>query len=313
MKLYLTNTYFKNMQYFYKDDLYHVTAELTELTKNLLEKEGIPYEPGTLPLHIASKMSCHEDNNTYLTQHGYAPYWYRISETTTDMKLLRDNLDSINWASLSANPNALELLQENIDKIYWYELSKNPGAIPIIETNMDKVNIGELCLNPNAVHLFERFPVEMLDFYNIASNINATWLVIKNIDYISNCPDQFATICGILASIPTQEAVDFITENMWRGKINNNVWSLYLNGQPHSHLIWTSLSKNPYAVPFLEKHTEYINWYHLYSNPNALHLIEEHCKGNHPTTNFRSLVQHNPNAGKLVTDLVHKLGDKFTV
>lgn len=65
------------------------------------------------------------------------------------IKLIKDNLDKIDWSQLSLNENAIELLEENLDKIDWNYLNMNKKGIEIIKLNVDKMNIINLLLNEN--------------------------------------------------------------------------------------------------------------------------------------------------------------------
>ena len=42
------------------------------------------------------------------------------------------------------------------------------------------------------------------------------------------------------------------------------------------HECWKTLSRDPNAVPLLEKYPEKIHWQWLSENPNAIHLLEQH-------------------------------------
>jgi hypothetical protein len=61
---------------------------------------------------------------------------------------------------------------------------------------------------------------------------------------------------------------------------NINIFSL-LN-KPHIYSLckdrinWYSMCENPYAIPFLEKHTDKIPWHWLSGTQNAFHFLEKH-------------------------------------
>ena len=72
-----------------------------------------------------------------------------LSANTNAFKLLRDNLDKINWYYLSINSNAIDLLKDNLDKINWSQLSKNINAIDLLRENPNKINWNNLSSNPS--------------------------------------------------------------------------------------------------------------------------------------------------------------------
>jgi hypothetical protein len=68
-----------------------------------------------------------------------------INEDLSHQKLLKMNLNKINWEFLSKNPKAINLLKENPDKINWYALSTNPGMIEMFDDiNFKDLNKDEL-------------------------------------------------------------------------------------------------------------------------------------------------------------------------
>jgi hypothetical protein len=60
---------------------------------------------------------------------------------------------------------------------------------------------------------------------------------------------------------------------------------------PFDKLDWNYLSKNPNAIPMLEKNLDKVNWQLLSLNPNAIHILEK----NLDNVDWKWLSQ-NPNA-----------------
>jgi hypothetical protein len=67
------------------------------------------------------------------------------------MDLLTANPSKIKWRYLSKNPNpeAIKLLKTNLDEIDWYLLSANPAAIELLKENRAKINWNYFSGNPS--------------------------------------------------------------------------------------------------------------------------------------------------------------------
>ena len=63
------------------------------------------------------------------------------------LKIIRKNIDKIDWRFLSANPNAIHLLEKNPEKIHWSNLSANPNAIHLLQQNIEKIDWSRLSYN----------------------------------------------------------------------------------------------------------------------------------------------------------------------
>ena len=80
--------------------------------------------------------------------------WYsidtrRASETPSDVYLLEEYPNKIEWKRLSKNPAAMELLEKNLDKINWSNLSENPAATWKVRENFQgywKIKLNDLIL-----------------------------------------------------------------------------------------------------------------------------------------------------------------------
>jgi hypothetical protein len=323
------------MQYFYENDLFLVHTDFSDVANNVIRltqtHSAVTFQIGP---HFLTNTDLFNISRNYHNHSLLQDFirkadpsynirdcfdWETISQTTTNIQFLRDNFDCIRWSHLSMNPNALELLQENLDLIDWDELSSNPGAIYIIEQHFHKINVEQLCSNHNAIHLLKNCHPSYFNFYNLARNINAFPIIIANLGYIidnkalsptyRSSYHDLAYLWNLLAAHPTEEAVEFISENMWEGINNYGVQSLWLDGnQSLRKHIWSALSGNNYAVQFLEKHKEYIDWNQLCYNTNAIHLLEEQILI-HPDSCSWELIKMNPNAGSLVTKyMVQRVG-----
>lgn len=134
---------------------YHPTPfdawELTLTPSTLKRLENNYFEH--IPWHtLASKLSALSLLCKYL--HNFnndLHFWYNLSTNPGALKILKNNLEKINWTGLCMNthPNAILLLESNLEKIDWYNLSQNPNAIHLLEKNQEKIDWDNFFQNPN--------------------------------------------------------------------------------------------------------------------------------------------------------------------
>jgi len=211
--------------------------------------------------------------------------WEKIVLRTNAIPIIEQNLDKLDrecWRGLSKNPYAIHILEQNLDKVFWAELSSNPNAISILEKYPDKVHLPWLLENKNAIHIIE-----------------------QNIDIFM---DKIDNAClWSITSIPFLDSVHIRI-------IENHVEKL-------SSYCWASLSKNPLAIPILEKYSHKLDgvsligvcsihnpciipmleknidklthssWLYLSENPCAIPILEK----NLDKVNWHAL-SRNPNA-----------------
>ena len=67
----------------------------------------------------------------------------------TDLNILEQNQDKINWKNLSSNENAIPLLEKNMNKVHRRSISCNINAISMLEKNPDNVKFSVLSHNSN--------------------------------------------------------------------------------------------------------------------------------------------------------------------
>lgn len=83
--------------------------------------------------------------------------WNDISQETTDIELLRANLDKINWVNLVLNqcPDVIQILKENPDKISWRYVFSFTCDInsELLAKNPDNYDFFDLTINPGIVDI----------------------------------------------------------------------------------------------------------------------------------------------------------------
>ena len=89
-------------------------------------------------------------------------YWDLFSLNTSQkaIDILYQNQDKIiNWKNLCKNTSAAKILRENLDKVDWdiLALNEGEGVIEILEENVDKVDFDVLILNKKAGSLLEKY------------------------------------------------------------------------------------------------------------------------------------------------------------
>ncbi len=207
----------------------------------------------------------------------------RLSSNTNPLaiKILKENLDKINWLLLSGNSSAIELINNNLDKISsLHLLSSNVNAIHIIEKNLDKIDWKELSYNKNAIHILEK-NLDKVNWRILSANPNAIKILENNLDKID---------WNTLSS--NKNAIHILEQNL--DKVN---WD-YLSGNPNAiHLLENNLDKicilglcaneNPKAIKLLEtiiepnKHHPWFGltrtpWWNLCINPAAIELCKKY-------------------------------------
>ena len=162
---------------------------------------------------------------------------------TNKIYKLKDFIDpnKLNFRFLLGNPLAIDFIQERIEKVmssfHWSQLSKNPNAIPILEKHTEKIDWDNLSGNENGIWLLQKY---------LEGKIVKREKKVYNFD---NCLDS-----------------EFDSEN---DSYRNESYRI------QEEINWSKLSKNPNAIPILEKHKDKIDELSICLNPNAMHLIGE--------------------------------------
>lgn len=225
-------------------------------------------------------------------------HWRALSMNPMAIEVLRENLHRVHWESLAANPSreAFDLMEEHLDRVDWgaVRINTNPYKKVFMEKHKNLFESGQVVkvidLNVETDHpLSERIHLGMIA--EMSSNID---LIRQNLPKISlwclarnTCPEIF----------PLFEELWDKFENHWDLSKNPVTWPLLkktperiiirglaYNTHPEAleylftseqgkkeletdSALWLSLSMNPVAVPFLEKHKDKIDYMHLSMNP----------------------------------------------
>lgn len=198
---------------------------------------------------------------------------YLVRELTKLEGMLPGQIDQSLWRPLYLNPHAIHWIEQRLNEnnhVEWRCVSCNPNAIHLLENHPDKVNWDALARNsnPRAIPLLERF----IQMENPSSKLFNSWLVFP------------------LAAAAKHLAAAFARDMDWVSEI------------PSASQFWYNLSKNPNAVPLLEKHLDKVDWGALSTNPNAIHILEKHLKN----ISWREL-SRNPNAIPLLEKNLDKV------
>lgn len=189
--------------------------------------------------------------------------WVILSKNPAALPFLKKHPEKIYWPGFCGieNPDILPLLEQNLHRIEWWQLSRNPVAAPLLAKHLDKIDWSTLCYNSNPaiLPLLEQHP-EKLDWNNLCKNPIATPLLLKyytRIDYYYLCQNTDKRVLSHLAA---------------------GCWTEWFFCGLLSWMDWHSLSRNPIAVPLLEKYPQKIVWSMLCCNPNpdVLPLMEKY-------------------------------------
>lgn len=204
------------------------------------------------------------------------------------------SIDQLHGPSFMCNENIVYYI-ENPDlrhEINWTFLSHCEMAVPLLEKNMDKIHWRALSYNPDAVHLLKKHP-EKIDWEALCWNTS-----FLAIEMLASNPEKINW--SVLSANPA--ATDLLwkkaEEEDARQKANPD-WLFDLRKEyPLSKdpfleklICWENVSKNPEAIPYLEKHPEKIVWSSLSRNPQAMSLLRKNpdqivwsdfCMNTHP-------------------------------
>lgn len=235
----------------------------------------------------------------------------RLSSNPNAIGLLSEFRDRVDYHYLSANthPTAIEWLVES-GRIDWFRLSSNPAALHVLAAAPGMVVVEQLCRNPNpdAVHLIAPYTYQPTFRWNeLALNPHAVAMLDEYLTMYPDRADWTAVTVrdpGVIAMrrLATNEGAAPIFE-----RIGRTVPELFAN--PNAlHLVrddpriakgdmdvWMPLSRNPAALPIIERYPQHIHWPSLSLNPNAIEILSSNLE----RADAR-LLSHNPNALELL-------------
>ena len=190
--------------------------------------------------------------------------WYYLADNPNPLaitileqylnEITRNDTHHMNiYTKLSENENAVHILEKKMDKINWLYFCKNKNkrAMDLIEKNVDKISWFSFSSNPNGIDLLEKNMNKIKwDYFGMNTNPKIIDIIDKNQDKLEKVGSSLSLHPCILEFLEKREE-----------------WIKYLN--------WRELSRNPNAIPLLEKNMDKIDWECLSSNKNAVHLLEK--------------------------------------
>jgi len=141
-----------------------------------------------------------------------------------------------------------------------------------------RTHVANLCAHADLVYLEPH--LDKLNWLNLSMNPNAMPLIEQHLERKDDLN------WSVLCSNPAIESL-----------LNSNVFHLC-----EKEIDWKHLSRNPDAIPFLEKHLDKVNWYYLCDNEEAISILEQH-----PEKIEWFALSSNPNAMRLLYQNQNKI------
>lgn len=176
--------------------------------------------------------------------------------------------DIVPWDTISMNPHLITLLINHKEKIMWSPFSRNnhPMAIELLKQNQDKIDWNLLCWNTcsKAIELLQQNQ-DKINWKYLSSNSHngAIEFLEKNVNNID--------WNDLIMYNKNPRAIDLLMNHWYDGILSDKT-------------AWRKLTKNPYAIPLLERlnksdvEYEYFYGVDLYSNPGIFKLDTEAMK-----------------------------------
>jgi hypothetical protein len=209
-------------------------------------------------------------------------------------------VNRLNWHSLSCNPNAIDFLYKHLDRIKWRSFSENKNATILLSrlepNDLEYVFINEICWdylwsNENAFSFiqsllqndrFSRIVYAFIEWKAICSNKNCVyWLHLLT----NNFTQLLNLICwkNLSSNNHAFPILELLTNNFttnldqidWEEFCcNTHPKAISIISQNLSKVTSSScchyLSRNPNALPLLQKHTSLICVSSLMYNPSII-------------------------------------------
>ncbi len=166
---------------------------------------------------------------------------------------VQQHKDKLNMESISLKSKAVLFLEENPEMIDWEYISYNTGAMHIIKKNLHRINWDILSGNKGAIDILKEHP-DKINWNKLCSiRTNEAYELLKdNTDKITD----WNNLC--------KNSSDWIND-----LLDGNIDKL------NRHDI-RDLSRNPNAIPTIEKYLDKMNWESISGNTEAFHLLLAH-------------------------------------
>lgn len=180
-------------------------------------------------------------------------YWYMFHNP---------NLETFrcNWESMVSQ----------FDTRDWFRLSSCSGAVNLLEKNIDKIHLIEICRNKSqkAMALLQSIN-DCQDFHDYSEYTDyEKWEFLCENPFAGTILRENLTNLNwmSLSRNKSQEAMKIFEEYFYLCMLQNE----YVIEESLSNL-----SRNEFAIPFLERNPAYIDWKELSKNPRASALLEK--------------------------------------
>ena len=240
--------------------------------------------PDAIPLLYEFLEQGNGEEERFANGGNYYLFWTRLSQNPNALTLLEKHMSHAKWYELLSNnlsPYLIPFLQKHMsDSQIVLELSHNPYVIPLIEKNMDSINWSELSKNPNAIHLLEQ-NVDRIDWWNLVKNPNAIPILEKHSDNIMTWPwynlSENPNAVPLLLQYPNKINWSFLCKNKSVAAmelLERHLDKLDSDSNLDSARDGLVLSRNPYALPLLSRHPQFIQWQVLAQHPEIFEWVE---------------------------------------
>lgn len=221
--------------------------------------------------------------------------WFYFSRWSTNVAMLRDNLDKLDWNELSGNPAAMPLLLEHQDRIHWPRLSGNTAAVDLLRANPHRIqwarlsvnrgavslleeNVSQICWqcmvrNQNGSSIFQRFPDRVIPSSNPAG---IDWM-LANPRYIY-WPELYKNPRRAEMLVHFPHRIDWkvlaTDEEAFPILSTNPIAMTMLDAEGSA--TWNALSKNAAAMDVLLANQDRIHWVNFCLNTAAIPFLSTH-------------------------------------
>lgn len=228
-------------------------------------------------------------------------FWEDLCENPNAYKILKKNINKINWEALALNKNInniftnlmidknnlirnylnnlddmsdidISFLKFNFDEdIFIKSLSSNPYAISLIEKNLNKICFNKLSSNSNAIHIILK---NEINWHSLSLNLNAIDLIDEQITngLTHTEPEPKLPLPPFGNSYSPQMLI--LRAICW-DNLSLNIKAVSILKKNINKINWDKLSSNINAILILEKNLDQVNWSKLSLNLNAVRIFDD--------------------------------------
>jgi hypothetical protein len=282
-------------------DNVHIQLFSSQEPKNVVEEETIATMIATY-LQSAEKKPV-EQREEMIS----AVSWNTLSSNSFAVPILSTYLSHVSWKWIAWNkPNTkgvkpdtkdstsdvTELIEKyGIDKIDWYDVSRYGRFTELYRKHPHQVSWSMICETCKDMDFLEEH-LSYIDWVTICKNKDVVPFLEKHLDKIK---------IDHLSHNPNPQAIQLMMKHVyWVNELHTLNW-YNLSRQPDAipllernldRVRWDQSHASPKMLPFLRKHPEHIEWYILSCFPHSMKFVEESVKKNLgilPHLNWRHL------------------------